>query len=140
MKKFISILTLIIFSLNTIGFSVNSHMCKMEGNSYSISFYANEKKSCCGKKSTSCCKDNIQFVKLKDNYTHSKTNHVSTVKLYSSTFYLLPEASTLVLNLTLVRSIDYSPPFPSVSFSILYSVFRIWFFCLILWGVLRHLV
>lgn len=69
MKKFLSILLILIYSTATFGMTVKEFYCCGKLASVSISFNADSKKTCGNKvKSGGCCKTKFHFSKIKDNH------------------------------------------------------------------------
>jgi len=70
MKKVVLILLINVYSLATMGFSVNQFYCCGKLKPVSEINLRNLKNSCSkGNKKSGCCDNNYQFVKIQDNYS-----------------------------------------------------------------------
>ncbi|MBI3503186.1 MAG: hypothetical protein HY063_15470 [Bacteroidetes bacterium] len=74
MKKIFSIFLSAIFLISAMGMTINSHFCGMKLQSVSLM-----KQDCCCKKGTmpkGCCKNEIKYVKITDDYSPSSQFHI----------------------------------------------------------------
>jgi hypothetical protein len=108
MKKFFSIFLSVLFLASAVGVTINSHFCGMRLQSISIT----PSYCCCQKDSkmkNNCCKNEIKYLKLNDNYFPSASNHLkkNNTTPVLLTFYFI---TTLSENSSCILYNDHSPP------------------------------
>ena len=79
-KKVFSIFLSLIFLASAVGMTINSHYCGMKLRSVSLT-----EKNCCCKKDKKmpkdCCKNEIVYVKITDNYSPSTEFHFAKIDI-----------------------------------------------------------
>lgn len=108
MKKIFSIFLSVIFLASAMGVTINSHYCGMKLKSVSLS-----SKGCCCKKNIKmpkdCCKNEIKYVKITDDYSPSADFHFVKADIFPLPlfFAFIPKASPGLFS---VISNNHSPP------------------------------
>jgi hypothetical protein len=74
MKKGIVILLLLIYSVSTIGATINMHYCMNQFAGWSLTSEKKEKCAKCGMRNTGCCKDEKKQIKLTLDQQKSSLN------------------------------------------------------------------
>ena len=81
MKKGIVILLLLIYSVSTIGATINMHYCMNQFAGWSLTSEKKEKCAKCGMRNTGCCKDEKKQIKLTLDQQKSSVNLAIAARL-----------------------------------------------------------
>jgi len=81
MKKGVVILLLLIYSVSTIGATINMHYCMNQFAGWSLTSEKKEKCAKCGMRNTGCCKDEKKQIKLTLDQQKSSVNLAIAARL-----------------------------------------------------------
>ena len=104
-KKGIVILLLVLYSVSTIGATINMHYCMNKFAGWSLTSEKKEKCAKCGMANTGCCKDEKKQIKItldqqKGEYTQSTNFNplviVNTPGVYSASHFIIIDKQSLV--------------------------------------------
>lgn len=128
MKKSFVILLLLIYSVSTIGATINMHYCMNQFAGWSFSSEKKEKCAKCGMTNTGCCKDEKKQIKLTLDQQKSSLNLAIAAPLViaenkMSSFQINKFVS---LNNNYILPYLHAPPFiPSKNIQVFYATFLI---------------
>lgn len=128
MKKSFVLLLLLIYSVSTIGATINMHYCMNQYAGWSFSSEKKEKCAKCGMINTGCCKDEKKQIKLSSEQQKSSVNFTTNLPIVRAE----NKISFLQINQFLLYNSNYNLPYldvplliPSKDIQVFYAIFLI---------------
>ena len=128
MKKGIVILLLLIYSVSTIGATINMHYCMNQFAGWSLTSEKKEKCAKCGMRNTGCCKDEKKQIKLTLDQQKSSVNLAIAARLGVAENKIISFQINKFVSFTNNYTLPYlhAPPLISLKdMQVLYSTFLI---------------
>lgn len=108
-KKIATIFLTMIFIASAMGITINSHFCGSKLNSVGLT-----KQDCCCKKNSKmakdCCKDEVQTIKITDNYYSSASADIKKIDIAPFILNAAPSVDPILLSKSTFLSYHSLPP------------------------------
>ncbi len=126
-KKVLVILLLVIYSVSTIGATINMHYCMNKFADWSLFGEKKDKCAKCGMSNNGCCKDEIKQIKL--SLDQQKAEYVQHVKFNLVTIlkspFTFPTKKFISINKQIVAYLHSPPLILPKDLQAFYSIFLI---------------